>query len=310
MIVVMQPGASPQQVEYVIAVLSRHGFDVHRSSGEEQVVIGAIGVQPGFDARAVEALDGVAEVHRVSRGYRLASRLWKSEPTRVAVGATAFGGGAFGLIGVVRARPQEAFAAMQRESVLLGFTGCRTFPEAPGDAPAWPPSVARAEEVFDVADLKRDGAALFVVGPARMGHVALLDALGRQPRPVVLYRGAAATVEEWLMHADRILAGGSAPVMLCESGIRTFETTTHRTLDLSSIPAVQARSHLPILVDPGYGTGQPRKVAAMARAATAAGADGLILDVYPELAVEAANFSELMAQIRAVRTALSARVVP
>lgn len=313
MIVVMQPGASAAQVEIAIERLGRYGFDVHRSSGAEQVVLGAIGVQPDFDTRAIEALDGVAEVHRVTRGYRLASRLWKPESTVVRVGEARFGGGAFGLVGVPapgQATADAARLAADHGAAVL-FAGCHPTPPADTTsfaATARTAGLAAAAEVFDIPNLAESGADLLVVGPERMGHVALLRALGTQPRPVLLYRSASATVEEWLAHADLILAGGNPNVLLCESGIRTFETTTHRTLDLSSVPAIHLRSHLPVLVDPSYGTGQPGKVAAMARAAAAAGADGLVVEMHPPDETASPEgvlgFGALVAQLQAIRAAL------
>ncbi len=305
MIVVMQPGASTAQVEAAIERLSHYGFDVHRSSGAEQVVLGAIGVRPDFDARPIEALEGVAHVHRVTQGYRLASRLWQPEPTVVEVGAARFGGGAFAIIGVPEAdaAPDDSAREAARHGVSVLFKGCRTgLVEKNAVLPTG--ALARAAEVTSERDVAATDADLLVVGPDRMGHPALLRALAAQPRPVLLYRSASATVEEWLAHADLVLAGNPR-VMLCESGIRTFETTTHRTLDLSSIPALHTRSHLPVLVDPGYGTGQPRKVAAMARAATAAGADGLVVEMHRARSdADVLGFGRLVAQLAAIRAAL------
>lgn len=307
MILVMYPGATPAQVEAAIEKLSAYGFDVHRSSGEAQVVLGAIGVQPGFDTRPIEALEGVAEVHRITQGYRLASRLWQGRDTVVEAGDTRFGGGAFGVIGVPGAglQPEHARALAAEAGVSLLFSGCHPMPLNGAQAERDNQQGRHAAEVVDVADIAATDADLLVVGPERMGHIALLQALSAQQRPVLLYRSASATVGEWLAHADVLLAGGNRAVLLCESGIRTFETTTHRTLDLSSIPAVQARSHLPILVDPGYGTGQPRKMAAMARAAVAAGADGLVVEMHPaEATADVPGFVSLMAQLHAIRHAL------
>lgn len=318
MIVVMQPGATPEQVEAAIEALGRFGFDVHRSSGTEQVVLGALGVQPGFDVRPVEALEGVAEVHRVTQDYRLASRLYRAEPT-VFRAAEALVGGPEVQVVVAPGRglaATEAVRLARSHGAALVFGGHRRLRPGEAFAPlAGHVAALRAAgaaglavEVLDETELDAASAAdLLVVGPDRMAHVPLLRALGTAERPVLLYRSPSATVEEWLTAADHVLSGGNAHVALCESGLRTFEPTTHRTLDLSAIPAVKARSHLPVFVDPSYGTGVPRKVAAMSRAAVAAGADGLVLELYATQPSDAVPFADLMAQVRAVAQAVGRR---
>lgn len=308
MIVVMQPGATTEQIEAATERLGRFGFDVYKNSGVERVVLAAVGLHPDFDVRAAEAIEGVAEVHRITHGYRLAGRLWKPASTVVHVAGAAFGGPSVPLVAVADARGEPAASARAAREAGAALVGVLHGGAGTPDVAAWT-KAAHAEglglafEVTDAADVEAAGVAdVLVVAPERMEAPRLLAALGRGTRPVFLYRSPSATVDEWLAAADAVLAGGNPNVVLVEAGLRTFETTTHRTLDLSAVPAVHARSHLPILVDPSRGTGVARKVAAMARAAVAAGADGLVVDL-----AEPEAMAELMRGVRAVAAAVGRR---
>lgn len=313
MIVVLHPDASASQTEVVIGHLSQLGFDVHKSSGEAQIALGALGVQPGFDVRQVLRLPGVAQVHRVTQAYRFASRAWKQEATLVPIGTARFGDGSL----VLGARLDtasdllEAAHAAARAGAAFGFGGPRAArptqaPEPIADhlnrmgAATQSAGLALAVAVGtpSEADAAAHHADLLVSNAHRMTDTDLLQHLGTLRTPVLLYRGANATVEEWLVAADYVLAGGNEQVVLCEGGLRLFGEPT-RTLDVSSMAAVQARSHLPIFADATYGTGKSDKTASLTRAAIAAGAHGAMLDAF------AGDLSPLAEQLRAIAAIVS-----
>lgn len=337
MVVIMQVGASEAQVEAVIAALNHYGFGVHRSSGEAQTVLGAIGVKPEFDRRQIGVLDGVAEVYRVTEPYKFASRAWKPERTVLSVGGALVGGDEV----VVMAGPCSVESEAQIEATAAhvaahGATFLRGGAFKPRTSPYAFQGLGEAglrflhaaarrhhlqvvTEVMELAqiDLVARYADVFQVGARNMQNFALLKELGRTQIPVLLKRGLSATIEEWLMSAEYILAQGNHQVILCERGIRTFETYTRNTLDLSAVPVVQAKSHLPIVVDPSHGTGLRSKVTPMARAAVAAGADGLMVEVHPDPANALSDgpqsllfdqFAELMGQVRRIAQVLGRTV--
>ena len=326
MVVVMDIGASEAQIESVISTLNDHGFDVHRSSGSQRTVLGAIGVHPAFDPRHIQLLDGVSDVHRVSEPYKFASRSWKNEPTEARVGNVVIGGKEI----VVMAGPcsveseaqihasaaavAKAGATMLRGGAFkprpspyafqgLGEEGLIMMREA-ADAHG----LAVVTELMDSAhaDLMAKYADMVQIGARNMQNFPLLRVAGQLGLPVLLKRGLAATIQEWLMSAEYILAENNPNVVLCERGIRTYETMTRNTLDLSAVPVVKARSHLPIIVDPSHGTGIRDKVLPMARAGVAAGADGLMIEVHPDpetalsdgpQSLRFEQFEELMRQV-------------
>ena len=333
MVVVMQERATDEQVQRVIAQLVEMGFDVHRSTGALRTVIGAVGGNRAFDPRLVEVLDGVHEVLRITEPYKLASRTFKPENSVVSVGDVRIGGDeVIVMAGPCSAESEEqveaAAAAVKRAGAKvlrggafkprsspysfqgLGEEGLRLLRDA-----STAESLALVSEVMDVSQipLVEKYCDIFQVGARNMQNYTLLRELGRARLPVLLKRGISATIEEWLLSAEYILAGGNTDVMLCERGIRTFESYTRNTLDISAIPVVKQLSHLPVLVDPSHGTGRRDKVAPMARAAVAAGADGLLIEVHcdPDHArsdgaqsLFPAQFDRLMAELRIIAPAI------
>lgn len=341
MIVVMHPQADEDQILRVIDRLIELGFDVHRSTGEETTVIGALGVKKEFDTAQIEILEGVREVVRISQPYKLASRRFRSEGTAIDLGGGVRLGGREVVVG---AGPGAVESAAQIERIAAGVAraGARilrggafrrpsALPAAPGaeKAPAagWVllgEAAARqglrtAGEARAAADVPALAEALDLVeiGGRHMLDDDLLDALGAARKPVLLERGTGATIEDLLLAADRVLAGGNYQVALAERGIRTFETSTHATLDLAAIPAIHRLSHLPIVVDPSRAASRRDQVAPLARAAIAAGADGLFLEVHHDpnhALVEGAQslsleqFEALMRELSAIAAAIGRRL--
>jgi 3-deoxy-7-phosphoheptulonate synthase len=329
----MRERASDAQVQAVIAKLIEMGFDVHRSTGALKTVLGAVGGSRQFDTALIEVLDGVQEVHRITEPYKLAGRTFKPDNTVITIGDVRLGGDEV----IVMAGPCSAESEEQVESsaaaikragakVLrggafkprsspysfqgLGEEGLRLLKSA-----ADRHNLKLITEVMDISQLEmiERYADILQVGARNMQNFTLLRELGRSKVPVMLKRGISATIEEWLLSAEYILAGGNMNVMLCERGIRTFESFTRNTLDISAIPVVQQLSHLPIIADPSHGTGRRDKVAPMARAAVAAGADGLIIEVHhdPDHALSdgaqslfPSQFDRLMAELRIIAPAI------
>jgi 3-deoxy-7-phosphoheptulonate synthase len=327
MVVVMQVGASEAQIESVIATLNDHGFDVHRSSGSQRTVLGAIGVHPEFDPRHIQLLDGVSDVHRVSEPYKFASRSWKSEPTEARVGNVVIGGKEIVVMaGPCSVESEEQIHASAAAVAKAGATMLRGGAFKPRSSPyafqglgesglvmmreaADAHGLAVVTELMDAAhaDLMAKYADMVQIGARNMQNFPLLRVAGQLGLPVLLKRGLSATIQEWLMSAEYILAENNPNVVLCERGIRTYETMTRNTLDLSAVPVVKSRSHLPIIVDPSHGTGIRNKVLPMARAGVAAGADGLMIEVHPDpesalsdgpQSLRFEQFEELMRQVR------------
>jgi 3-deoxy-7-phosphoheptulonate synthase len=332
MVVVMQERASEAQIQSVIAQLMEMGFDVHRSTGSSHTVLGAVGEGHG-DSQLIEVQDGVHEVLRISSPYKLASRTFKPENTVVTIGDVRIGGDEV----VVMAGPCSAETEEQVESTAAavkraGAKILRGGAFKPRSSPYSFQGLGEAglkmlRAAADRHDLKlvtevmessqipviEKYAHIFQVGARNMQNYSLLRDLGKTRMPVLLKRGISATIEEWLLSAEYVLAGGNTDVMLCERGIRTFESYTRNTLDISAIPVVQKLSHLPVVVDPSHGTGRRDKVAPMARAAVAAGADALIIEVHcdPDHArsdgaqsMFPVQFEQLMAELRIIAPAI------
>jgi 3-deoxy-7-phosphoheptulonate synthase len=333
MVVVMEERASEEQIQRVVAQLVQMGFDVHRSTGSLRTVIGAVGGEGKHDPRLLEVLEGVQEVMRITEPYKLASRTFKPDDTVVTIGDLRIGGDEV----IVMAGPCSAenetqvmntAAAVRRAGAKvlrggafkprsspysfqgLGEDGLKLL-RAAADAH----NLKLVSEVMDTNQIElMDGYVdIYQVGARNMQNFTLLRELGKVRKPVLLKRGISATIEEWLLSAEYLLAGGNMDVMLCERGIRTFESYTRNTLDISAIPVVKKLSHLPILVDPSHGTGRRDKVAPMARAAVAAGADGLLIEVHcdPDNALSdgaqsmfPGQFERLMAELRIIAPAI------
>jgi len=302
MVIVMQEGASEPQIEAVIDRLNDNGFDVHRSSGDRHTVLGAIGVQPDFDIRHIQLLSGVSDVYRVTSPFKFASRTWKQDPTIVDLGGVRIGAEEL----VVMAGPcsVESEDQIMRSAECVAEAGGRVLRGGAFKPRSSPYSfqglgekglvlMRKAADSFDLRvvtevmdadqiNLVSGYADLLQVGARNMQNYTLLKALGQSETPVLLKRGLMSTITEWLMSAEYILSEGNHNVVLCERGIRTFETSTRNTLDLSAVPVVRAQSHLPVIVDPSHGTGIRNNVMPMARAAVAAGADGLMVEIHPD----------------------------
>lgn len=301
MVVVLRHGIREDEKNRIRQFLRDKGFRVREIVGEEETILGAVG-QLTIDTREVEILPGVDRVIPISKPYKFASREFKKEDTVVPVGNVKIGGQRIAVIAgpcSVESREQVLEAAhMVRESgavVLrggaykprtspysfqgLGEEGLRYLKEA-GEANGLP--VASEIVGTDYADLMKDYVDLLQIGTRNMQNYELLKRVGSLQKPVILKRGFSATIEEWLMSAEYLLAHGADNVILCERGIRTFETYTRNTLDISAIPVVKKLSHLPVIVDPSHATGIREKVPPMALAAVAAGADGLLIEVHPD----------------------------
>jgi 3-deoxy-7-phosphoheptulonate synthase len=334
MVIVMEHVATEEQIQKVIESLVAGGYDVHRSSGVNHTVLGAVGApREPVDPAVLELLPGVREVIRISEPYKLAGRTFKSLDTVVAVAGAPIGGPEV----IIMAGPCSVESADQILSVARsvrtsgakalrgGAFKPRTSPYAfqghGEEALRWMRAAADAcglgviSEIMDVRTLEMmlRYVDCLQVGARNMQNFDLLKELGRVQRPVLLKRGPSATIEEWLLSAEYVLAGGNGQVVLCERGIRTFEVATRNTLDLSAIPVVKKLSHLPIVVDPSHGTGRRDKVIPMARAAVAAGADGLLIEVHnnPDKALSDGaqslypeQFDRLMSELRVIAPAI------
>ena len=332
MVVVMEERATEAQIEKVVARLVELGMDVHRSTGVSRTVLGVVG-QKRPDPGLIEMMEGVHEVMRISEPYKLASRTFRPEGTVINVGDIRIGGDeVIVMAGPCSAETPEqvrATAAAVRKAGAkifrggafkprsspysfqgLGEEGLRMMREA-----CKAENMALVTEVMDVSQIELIGryADVYQVGARNMQNFTLLKELGNVRKPVLLKRGLAATIEEWLMSAEYILSGGNTDVILCERGIRTFETATRNTFDISAIPVVKKLSHLPVVADPSHGAGRRDMVVPMARAAVAAGADGLIIEVHcdPDHAwsdgaqsMFPVQFDRLMAELRIIAPAI------
>jgi 3-deoxy-7-phosphoheptulonate synthase len=329
MVIVMEPGAAPEVIEDVVAKLEGFGFRVHRSTGVSRTVLGAVGDTKGFDLRQIELLEGVESVTRIGEPYKLASRTFHRDDTVIELGGVRIGGSNFTVMAgpcSVESREQiqeiartvkEAGASVLRGGAFkprtspysfqgLGIAGLKLLREAADQNGLL--AVTEVMEADQIASC-REYADILQVGARNMQNFSLLRRLGAIEKPILLKRGIAATIEEWLMSAEYIMSGGNYQVILCERGIRTFEQATRNTLDISAIPVVKKHSHLPIIVDPSHATGIRDKVIPVARAGVAVGADGLMVEVHndPEKALSDGpqalypeQFRELMAAVRVI----------
>lgn len=303
MVVVMEEKASEDQIQNVINRLMGMGFDIHRSTGVRHTVLGAVGAKVDFDMRDIELIEGVGKVMRISAPYKLASREFRAENTVVKLGDDiAIGSNQV----VVMAGPcsVESESQIDTAAAIVAESGSKVLRGGAFKPRSSPYSFQgmgeeglkimrkaadkyRLKVVTEVMDARQipmilDYADMLQVGARNMQNFDLLKELGRVSKPILLKRGIAATIEELLLSAEYILAGGNYQVVLCERGIRTFENYTRNTLDVSAIPVIHKLSHLPIVADPSHGTGRRDKVGPMARASVAAGADGLLIEVHPD----------------------------
>lgn len=299
MLVVMNQNATEEQIQNVARVIESKGFISRISVGEIRTVISAIGTKH-IDERDFELLSGVAEVIKLKTNYKLTAREFQNEDTIVEVNGVKFGGKYTGLIAgpcAVESYEQVDKTAEELKKSNLkilrgGAYKPRTSPYAfqgMGEeglkilrSVADNHGMAIATEIMDISQIEKfmKYVDIFQVGARNMQNFNLLKELGKIHKPVILKRGLSSTYEEWLMSAEYIMSGGNGQIILCERGIRTFETYTRNTLDLAAIPVIKKLSHLPIIVDPSHGTGLRDKVEPMSRAAIAAGCDGLIIEVH------------------------------
>jgi 3-deoxy-7-phosphoheptulonate synthase len=328
-IVVLEKAVNEKQIDNIIRHLEDYGLSVHKSSGAEQIVFAAIGAQPEFDIRKIKMLEGVSEVYRITEPYKLAGRTFQKEDTLIDVNGTIIGSNNI----IVMAGPcaveneEQIFSIAEliaksgakflrggafkpRSSPYsfqgLGKEGLRLLRKAADKY-----NLLVVTEILDgnQIDMIEEFADIIQIGTRNMQNYSLLSTVGKSSKPVMLKRGLSATIEEWLMAAEYILFNGNKNVMLCERGIRTFETYTRFTFDLAAIPVVHKKSHLPVIADPSHATGFRDKVIPMARAAVAAGADGLLIEVHnnPEAALSDGpqalmpnEFEDLMKQVKLI----------
>jgi 3-deoxy-7-phosphoheptulonate synthase len=334
MIVAMQEKATEEQIDAVIEAISEAGVDVHRTTGATQTILAAVGSTASLDLSKFEVFPGVLHVHRISSPYKLAGRAFRPEGTVVefpngakiggkqvaiiagpcaienreqifaiaacvkAVGGGFLRGGAF--------KPRSSPYAFQG----LGIPGLQLMHEA-----AQEHGLLTVSEVMEISQIEAmlPYVDCFQVGARNMQNFNLLRELGQVRKPILLKRGIAATIEELLLSSEYILSGGNYDVILCERGIRTYETATRNTMDISAIPVVKKLSHLPIVADPSHGTGRRDMVPAMAKAAVAAGADALLIEIHPnadKAASDAAQtlyldqFEKLVGELRVIASAV------
>lgn len=333
MIIVMNSKANEAQIDHVQKKLEQWGFGTHFSQGIERTIIGAIGPKRAGIMESIEAMDGVEKVVPILQPFKLASREFQKETTQVNVKGVIFGGTKLVIIaGPCAVENEEQMLEAARMVKKAGASMLRGGAFKPRTSPyafqgleeeglkilksvsteVGIPFVTEVVNPRDV-DLVACYADMFQIGARNMQNFTLLKEVGRTKKPVILKRGLAATIEEWLMAAEYILSEGNYQLVLCERGIRTYETSTRNTLDLSAIPSIQRLSHLPILADPSHGTGKRHLVLPLSRAAVAAGADGLLIEVHPdpESALsdgpQSLNFKEfeaLMSEINLVAAAV------
>ena len=306
MLIVMQSQASEDKIQKVIDFIKQRGFDAHISRGEDHTVIGCVG-RKIIDKRDIELLDGVKEVIRITSPYKLVSRVFKPDDTLIEVNGVKFGGTHIGMIaGPCSVETYEQMDVTAEKLYKSGVRILRGGAFKPRTSPyafqglgeeglkilrkvADKYNMAVTSEVMEVNQIPMflKYVDILQVGARNMQNFNLLKSLGEVRKPIMLKRGLSATIEEWLMSAEYIMSGGNREVILCERGIRTFENMTRNTLDISAIPVVQKISHLPVIVDPSHATGLRDKVAPMSKAAVAAGADGLVIEVHnnPECAL-------------------------
>jgi 3-deoxy-7-phosphoheptulonate synthase len=329
MVIVMEKHTDEAKIEAVVAELIKRGFDVHRSTGSDQTVLGVVGDVASIDPREFEVMDGVQEAVRVSEPYKLSSRTFKPDKTVIKVNGCSIGGKDV----IVMAGPctieneqqlfgtAEAVARAGAKVLRGGAYKPRTSPYAfqgmgvEGlkllQAAGKQFGLATVSEVMEISQIEKmlEYVDILQIGARNMQNFNLLSAVGQTRKPVLLKRGMAATIQEWLLACEYIMSGGNYQVILCERGIRTFDTYLRNTLDLAAIPVVQKLSHLPIIVDPSHATGRRDKVMPMARAAVAAGADGVLIEVHiePEKALcdgpqslYPEQFVELMDELRII----------
>jgi 3-deoxy-7-phosphoheptulonate synthase len=338
MLVVMDNHATTDQIDRVIRVIEEMGYHARPMPGSQRTTVGLVGNDGRVDGSRIEALPGVAEIIHVSKPYKQVSREWKQDNTlvRIAPGVV-FGGEEIQIIaGPCSVESEEQIVTAAKQVRAAGATALRGGAFKPRSSPysfqglgkrglellvlaRQETGLAIVTEALDEEGihLVADVADCIQIGARNMQNYSLLRAAGRAGKPVLLKRGMAATITDLLMSAEYILAEGNEQVILCERGIRSFDTMTRNLFDLTAIPLVQKLSHLPMIADPSHGTGLREKVTPMARAAVAAGADGIIVEVHPSpdralsdgaQSLYPEQFQSLVQELRAIANAIGRRV--
>jgi 3-deoxy-7-phosphoheptulonate synthase len=339
MMIIMKPGASQVEIEHVIEEIKANGLTPHLSVGEDHTVIGAIGDTHAIETAVFEVLDGVGSVIRISQPYKLASRQFHPKNSVFPLDGFTVGGDEIAIIAgpcSVESREQlletawavkDAGAQALRGGVFKPRTSPYTFQglgEEGLELVAEARQVTGLPVVVEITSITQlDMMVKYVdvlqVGARNMQNFALLSAIGKTQTPILLKRGMSATIEELLMASEYILSGGNQRVILCERGIRTFETATRNTTDINAIPVLKSLTHLPVILDPSHSTGHADYVGAVGRAAIAAGADGLIIEVHPDPAhalsdgrqsLKPEKFVELVKQVRLIAEVMGRKLAP
>jgi 3-deoxy-7-phosphoheptulonate synthase len=340
MLVVMQNHATREEIDRVVKTIEEMGYSARPMPGETRTTIGLVGNDGRVDSSRVESRPGVAEIIHVSKPYKQVSREWKGENTIVTLGpGVSFGGrGIVVIAGPCSVESEEQIIAAAKAVRDGGASALRGGAFKPRSSPYSFQglgkrglellALARRETGLPIVTeaLDEEGAHLVAevadciqIGARNMQNYSLLRAVGRINKPVLLKRGMAATITDLLMSAEYILAEGNGQVVLCERGIRSFDTMTRNLFDVTAIPIVQRLSHLPMIADPSHGTGLRDKVIPMARAAVAAGADGILVEVHPTpdralsdggQSLYPDQFARLVTELRAISSAIGRELVP
>ena len=339
MMIVMKSDATQAQIDHVIETIKENGLNAHPIEGVEHVVIGAVGDGHTVNKEIFEVLDGVESVARISQPYKLASRQFHPHDSVLSLAGSRIGGNEIIVIAgpcSVESRTQiletaqavrEAGATALRGGVFKPRTSPYSF-QGLGEEGLEYMAEAREQTGLPIVseimsqvqlELMEKYVDVLQVGARNMQNFNLLRAIGETRKAVLLKRGLSATVEELLMSAEYILAGGNKQIMLCERGIRTFETATRNTTDINAVPVLKSLTHLPVLLDPSHSTGEADYVTAIARAAIAAGADGVIVEVHPDPAharsdgkqsLKPEDFAHMVRQVKAIAEVLGRRIAP
>ena len=299
MIIILKENPNKNQLDSLMAWLRGQGIDIHTSIGESTTILGLVGDTSKVDIGLISALDIVEDVKRIQEPYKKANRKFNPDDTVIKVGNTQIGGGNLTIMaGPCSVESEEQIVAVARAVKDSGATLLRGGAFKPRTSPYSFQgkgaeglrllALAKKEtglpivtEIMEVSQLELfDDVDVIQVGARNMQNFNLLKELGRQDKPVMIKRGMSATYEEWLMSAEYVMSEGNENVILCERGIRTFETYTRNTLDISAIPSLKALTHLPVIVDPSHAAGKWALVPTLAMAAVAAGADGLLIEVH------------------------------
>ncbi|MBM4172295.1 MAG: 3-deoxy-7-phosphoheptulonate synthase [Ignavibacteria bacterium] len=333
MVIILEKNATEVQIKNVIKHLEDYGFEIHQSQGVERTILGAIGVQPNFDTRKIKILEGVSDVYRVTSPYKLASRSFHEDNTVIKIKNVEIGSQNISLM--VGPCSIENEAQIFRLAEVVAKSGVKILRGGAFKPRTSPYSfqglgeeglklIRQAADQFnllvitevmqiDHIDMIYKYTDILQIGARNMQNYSLLKELGKVDKAVMLKRGIAATIEELLMSAEYILASGNKNVILCERGIRTFEKYTRNTFDLSAIPVIHKKSHLPVIADPSHATGIRDQVPPMARAAVAAGADGIMIEIHddPENALSDGpqallpdTYLNLIAELKLIATAI------